>query len=165
MRWGPANFTTNPEALTLVRNTNGRPVAGLRTFADVARPDLDDHTMPSRRDLASTRRGGVKRIIQLIQLPSTDAADERPRVIIRPASTGSTSDAGGDLSYAAPSPRGIRSSSSRSATREIEHLTWDDYLKLGVLRPSGSCITDAKVHALGFCIGGTLVRGRRREKQ
>jgi hypothetical protein len=48
----------------------------------------------------------------------------------------------------------------RSATVDIAHLTWDDYLKSGVLTAldvARQITGSPKAHGLGFCIGGTLL--------
>jgi polyhydroxyalkanoate synthase len=48
----------------------------------------------------------------------------------------------------------------RSATSEIAHLTWDDYLTKGVFTAAEvaqSIGQASQLHALGFCIGGTLL--------
>ena len=48
----------------------------------------------------------------------------------------------------------------RSAVPEIGHLTWDDYLKKGPLKAI-DIVRDVanveRVHALGFCVGGTIL--------
>jgi polyhydroxyalkanoate synthase len=48
----------------------------------------------------------------------------------------------------------------RSAIPETGHLTWDDYLEMGPLTAIDVVlgITKAKrTHALGFCVGGTIL--------
>ena len=48
----------------------------------------------------------------------------------------------------------------RSAVPEIKHLTWDDYLNLGVLKSIEVVREIANVdqiHTLGFCVGGTIL--------
>ena len=48
----------------------------------------------------------------------------------------------------------------RSAVPEIGHLTWDDYLTKGPLRAIDVVrdVTNVeRVHALGFCVGGTIL--------
>ena len=48
----------------------------------------------------------------------------------------------------------------RNVTAEQAHLTWDDYLELGIIRAIdvALAITGAdQVNALGFCVGGTLL--------
>ncbi|MGE5640363.1 MAG: PHA/PHB synthase family protein, partial [Clostridia bacterium] len=48
----------------------------------------------------------------------------------------------------------------RNVEADLGHLTWDDYVEKGVLKPLRVAreIADAKqVNALGFCIGGTLL--------
>jgi polyhydroxyalkanoate synthase len=48
----------------------------------------------------------------------------------------------------------------RNITPELGHLTWDDYLQLGVMRAIDAArdITGAdRVNTLGFCVGGTLL--------
>jgi polyhydroxyalkanoate synthase len=48
----------------------------------------------------------------------------------------------------------------RSAVSEIGHLTWDDYLTMGPLKAI-DVVRDVanveRVHALGFCVGGTIL--------
>src|SRR6516162_8777462 len=48
----------------------------------------------------------------------------------------------------------------RNVGAEQGHLTWDDYLELGVIRAVDVALAVAqtdKVNALGFCVGGTLL--------
>ncbi|WP_334407812.1 PHA/PHB synthase family protein [Bradyrhizobium sp. AZCC 2289] len=48
----------------------------------------------------------------------------------------------------------------RSAVPEIGHLSWDDYLRLGPLKAIDVVRDIAnvdEVHALGFCVGGTIL--------
>jgi polyhydroxyalkanoate synthase subunit PhaC len=169
----PANFlATNPEALKLVRNTNGEClVAGLKNLlADLARGRIattDTNAFEVGRNLACTPGAVVfeNELIQLIQYaPSTETVDEQPLVIIPPCiNRFYILDLQAETSFvrhAVAQGHTVFIVSWRSATREIEHLTWDDYLKLGVLKAVEVAreITDAaKVHALGFCIGGTLL--------
>ena len=48
----------------------------------------------------------------------------------------------------------------RNITADQGHLTWDDYLELGIMRAIdvALAVTGAdKANALGFCVGGTML--------
>jgi polyhydroxyalkanoate synthase len=48
----------------------------------------------------------------------------------------------------------------RNITPELGHLTWDDYIEIGVLQAINVALVTSganQVNTLGFCIGGTLI--------
>jgi len=48
----------------------------------------------------------------------------------------------------------------RNITEELGHLTWDDYVEIGVLKAlevARAICAAEKVNALGFCVGGTML--------
>jgi polyhydroxyalkanoate synthase len=169
----PANYlATNPEALALARETNGQSVvAGLQNLAaDLARGQVstvDREAFEVGRNLAVTEGAVVfeNELIQLIQYaPTTETVDSQPLLIVPPCINRfyvlDLQPENSFVRFAVAQGCTVFLISWRSATREIADLTWDDYLARGVLAASEvvRSITQApQAHALGFCIGGTLL--------
>src|SRR4051812_10467691 len=169
----PANFlATNPEALALARETNGESVlAGLRNLvADLCNGNIsttDQSAFEVGRNLA-TAPGAVvfeNELIQLIQYsPTTQSVEAEPLLIVPPCINRfyvlDLQPENSFVRYALDQGFMVFLISWRSAVAEIAHLTWDDYLTKGVF--SAVEVVRAirqvpQVHALGFCIGGTLL--------
>jgi polyhydroxyalkanoate synthase len=169
----PANYlATNPEALARARETNGKSVvAGLQNLAaDLARGQVsttDREAFEVGRNLAATQGAVVfeNELIQLIQYaPTTGMVDAQPLLIVPPCINRfyvlDLQPENSFVRFAVDQGFAVFLISWRSATREIADLTWDDYLSRGVLAASEvvRSITQApQAHALGFCIGGTLL--------
>jgi len=169
----PANFfATNPEAMQLAAETGGRSVVdGMTRFVeDLAKGRLsitDESAFEIGKNIATTEGAVVfeNELIQLIQYaPRTDQVHSRPLVIVPPAiNKFYILDLQPDNSfvrYALDEGHTVFLVSWRNITPELGHLTWDDYLQLGVMRAIDAArdITGAdRVNTLGFCVGGTLL--------
>jgi polyhydroxyalkanoate synthase len=169
----PSNYlATNPEALALARETKGESLAaGVRNLlTDLARGQMtltDPAAFEVGRNLATTPGAVVfeNELIQLVQYaPTTDTVDEHPILIVPPCINRfyilDLQPESSFVRYALSQGRTVFMLSWRSATREIAHLTWDDYLRLGVLTAlhvTQQVAGTSQVHGVGFCVGGTLL--------
>jgi polyhydroxyalkanoate synthase len=169
----PSNYlATNPKSLRLALETGGDSLAnGVRNLiGDIGKGRLsmtDETAFEVGRNLAVTPGAVVfeNELIQLIQYkPATEEVHERPLVIIPPAiNKFYVLDLQPDNSfvrYIAEQGHTVFVVSWRNVDAEQGHLTWDDYLELGVMRAIEVALevtgADA-VNALGFCVGGTLL--------
>ena len=104
-------------------------------------------------------------LIQLIQYrPLTDEVSARPLVMIPPAINKfyvfDLQPGNSFVRYAVEQGHTVFMISWRNITADRSHLTWDDYLELGVMRAIdvALAVTGAdKANALGFCVGGTML--------
>ena len=104
-------------------------------------------------------------LIQVIQYkPLTDTVGERPLVIIPPAINKfyvlDLQPANSFVRYVVEQGHTVFMVSWRNISADQGHLTWDDYLELGILCAIdvALAVTGAdKVNALGFCVGGTML--------
>jgi len=104
-------------------------------------------------------------LIQLIQYrPLTDEVSTRPLVMVPPAINKfyvfDLQPGNSFVRYAVEQGHTVFMVSWRNITADQGHLTWDDYLELGVMRAIDVAIavTGAdKANALGFCVGGMML--------
>jgi polyhydroxyalkanoate synthase subunit PhaC len=169
----PANYlATNPQALQRAMETGGDSVAlGIRNLLqDISKGRItmsDEQAFEVGRNLAVTPGAVVfeNELIQLIQYrPLTDQVGTRPLLIVPPAINKfyvlDLEPANSFVRYAVEQGNTVFMLSWRNVTAEQAHLTWDDYLELGIARAidSALAITGAdQLNALGFCVGGTLL--------
>jgi polyhydroxyalkanoate synthase len=169
----PANFfATNPEALKLAQETGGQSlIDGMGLFLkDLAKGRIsmaDESAFEVGRNVAATEGAVVfeNDLIQLIQYaPKSDEVYERPLVIIPPCINKfyilDLQPENSFVRYAVACGHTVFLVSWRNITSELAHLTWDDYLKIGVIKAIEVArrITKAeRANTLGFCIGGTLL--------
>jgi polyhydroxyalkanoate synthase len=169
----PTNFpATNPEVIrTAIRTRSGSLVAGMQNLIEDLQKGritrVDESAFEVGRNLAVTPGSVVfeNDLIQLIQYtPQTAEVEKTPLLIVPPCinkyylldlGTGNSF-----VEYAVAQGHQVFLISWRSAVSEIQHLTWDDYLNLGVLK-SVEVVRDVanvdRIHALGFCVGGTIL--------
>lgn len=169
----PSNFpATNPEVIrTAIRTRSGSLVAGMQNLIDDLQKGritrVDESAFEVGRNLAVTPGSVVfeNELIQLIQYtPQTADVEKTPLLVVPPCiNKYYLLDLGAGNSfveYAVSRGHQVFLISWRSAVAEIQHLTWDDYLNLGVLR-SIEVVRDIanvdRIHALGFCVGGTIL--------
>ncbi|MFM9966852.1 MAG: PHA/PHB synthase family protein, partial [Burkholderiales bacterium] len=169
----PANFAaTNPEVLKLALESKGESLSqGIKNLVeDMAKGRLST-TVESEfevgRNLAVTPGQVVfeNELIQLIQYsPTTAQVYKRPLLMVPPSinkfyimdMTPETSLA----RFAVDQGHTVFMVSWRNVSAAQGHLTWDDYLRLGVMDAidAASDIARAdKINVLGFCVGGTLL--------
>ena len=169
----PSNFlATNPEATQLAIESGGQSLAegmGLY-FQDLAKGRVsmtDENAFSIGKNLAVTPGAVVyeNEMIQLIQYaPTTKEVFERPLVIIPPCVNKfyilDLQPENSFIRHAIGEGHTVFVVSWRQITAELGHLTWDDYLSEGVMRAidvARAITGEARVNALGFCVGGTLL--------
>jgi len=169
----PANFAaTNPEVLRAAQDTRGESLAqGLTNLlADAGRGRIsqtDESAFEVGRNLAVTPGTVVheNELMQLIQYaPTTPQVAKRPLVMIPPCINKfyilDLQPENSFVRYALEAGHTVFMVSWRNVGPAQGTLTWDDYLRLGVLEALtvAKAITKAdRVNALGFCVGGTLL--------
>ena len=169
----PSNFpATNPEVIrTAIQTRSGSLVAGMQNLIEDLQKGritrVDESAFEVGRNLAVTPGSVVfeNELIQLIQYePRTAKVEKTPLLIVPPCiNKYYLLDLGAGNSfveYAVSQGHQVFLISWRSAVPEIQHLTWDDYLNLGVFKSIEVVRGIANVehiHALGFCVGGTIL--------
>jgi polyhydroxyalkanoate synthase len=169
----PANFpATNPEVIrTAIRTRSASLIAGMQNLIDDLHKGritrVDESAFEVGRNLAVTPGSVVfeNELIQLIQYtPQTAEVEKTPLVIVPPCiNKYYLLDLGAGNSFVEYAvEKGFQTFliSWRSAVPDIQRLTWDDYLRLGPLKAIDVVRDIAKVdqvHALGFCVGGTIL--------
>ncbi len=169
----PANFAaTNPEVMRLARETNGETITrGTQNlFGDVAKGRISttaEAPFGVGKNLAASPGAVVfeNELIQLIQYkPATEKVRARPLVIVPPCINKfyvlDLTRENSFVRYAVEQGNTVFLVSWRNVTAELGSLTWDDYIRDGVIRAlevSRAIAKTDKVNALGFCVGGTLL--------
>jgi polyhydroxyalkanoate synthase len=169
----PANFAaTNPEVLRLVQESRGDSLArGLANLlADVGKGRIsqtDESAFEVGRNLAVTPGQVVHEndLMQLIQYaPATPEVAKRPLVMVPPCINKfyilDLQPENSFVRYAVEQGHTVFMVSWRNVGPEQGSHTWDDYLEMGVLealRAARDIAGSARVNALGFCVGGTLL--------
>jgi polyhydroxyalkanoate synthase subunit PhaC len=139
-------------------------------LADVQRGRIshtDEGAFEIGRNLAVTPGAVVyeNELIQLIQYSATTKeVARRPLVIVPPCINKyyvlDLQPGNSFVAHAVASGQTVFMVSWRNVGAAQGHLTWDDYLELGVftpLRVASEIAGSDKVNALGFCVGGTLL--------
>src|SRR5262245_9481867 len=169
----PANFlATNPEAIELAVETGGQSVAegmGL-FFEDLAKGRIsttDETAFEVGRNVAVSPGAVIyeNALIQFIQYaPLTPEVHARPLVLIPPCINKfyilDLQPENSLVRYAVEQGHTVFLVSWRNVSAEQGALTWDDYLRNGIMKAIDVAreVTGAdKVNTLGFCVGGTLL--------
>ncbi len=169
----PTNFVaTNPEALRLAFESGGESLArGLANLLqDSARGRVsmtDERAFEVGRNIALTPGAVVYRndLIELLQYrPLTAQVHRRALLIVPPCINKyyvlDLRPENSFVRYAVENGLTVFMLSWRDVPAALSHLTWDDYLEQGVGRAievARAIGADAKINALGFCVGGTLL--------
>ena len=169
----PSNFpATNPEVIRSAIQTRSKSLAdGMQNLIEDLQKGritrVDESAFEIGRNLASTPGTVVfeNELIQLIQYtPQTADVEKTPLLIVPPCiNKYYLLDLGAGNSfveYAVAQGHQVFLISWRSAVTETQYLTWDDYLTLGPLKAIDVARDIAgvdRVHALGFCVGGTIM--------
>jgi polyhydroxyalkanoate synthase subunit PhaC len=169
----PSNYlATNPQSLRLAMETGGDSLAaGIKNLIDdVGKGRIsmtDEKAFEVGGNLAVTPGAVIfeNELIQLIQYrPLTDEVGARPLVMVPPAINKfyvfDLQPGNSFVRYAVEQGHTVFMVSWRNITADQGHLTWDDYLELGVMRAIdvAVAVTGAdKANALGFCVGGTML--------
>jgi polyhydroxyalkanoate synthase subunit PhaC len=169
----PSNFPlTNPDVVrTAIKSRSTSLIAGMQNFIEDVQKGritrVDEAAFEIGVNLAVTPGSVIfeNELIQLIQYaPKTEDVERTPLLIVPPCiNKYYLLDLGKENSfveYAVSQGHQVFLISWRSAVAETQHLTWDDYLKLGPLQAIDIVREIAgvdKVHSLGFCVGGTIL--------
>jgi polyhydroxyalkanoate synthase len=169
----PSNFpATNPEVIRKAIETRAASLsAGIQNLIEDIQKGritrVNESAFEVGGNLAVTPGNVVfeNELIQLIQYtPQTADVEKTPLLIVPPCINKYyllDLGAGNSLvEYAVAQGHQVFLISWRSAVPEIGHLTWDDYLTMGPLKAI-DVVRDVanveRVHALGFCVGGTIL--------
>jgi polyhydroxyalkanoate synthase len=169
----PANFAgMNPTVLKEALKSHGESLlAGLKNFADDLKKGRIGQTNEAAfevgRNLAVTAGSVIfeNELIQIIQYaPSSDTVHGRPLLMVPPCINKyyllDMAPENSLVRYAIAQGNTVFMVSWRNVGPDQGHLTWDDYLELGVLQAM-TVVQEAtgspKINALGFCVGGTLL--------
>jgi polyhydroxyalkanoate synthase len=169
----PSNFpATNPEVIrTAIETRSASLGAGIQNLIEDIRKGritrVNESAFEVGGNLAVTPGSVVfeNKLIQLIQYtPQTAKVETTPLLIVPPCiNKYYLLDLGAGNSfveYAVAQGHQVFLISWRSAVLEIERLSWDDYLTNGPLKAIDVVCDIAnvnRVHALGFCVGGTIL--------
>jgi polyhydroxyalkanoate synthase len=169
----PANFLwSNPESLKLAFESKGESLArGLRNLTADAKKGVvstnDEQAFEVGCNLAITPGAVVfeNELFQLIQYrPATTKVYERPLLIVPPCINKyyilDLQPENSFVCHVVSQGHTVFMVSWRNTPPAMGHVTWDDYLRQGVLeaiaKAAAICHT-RQVNALGFCVGGTLL--------
>ncbi len=169
----PANYlATNPDAQKRIIETKG---ASLRVGIDNLMHDLergritqtDETAFEVGKNIATTEGSVIFRndLIEVIHYkPRTPKVGQRPLLLVPPSinkfyimdlQPGSSL-----VEFSLDQGHNVFLVSWRNVGTEQGNLTWDDYIKLGVLeaiRVTLAASGSKDLNLLGFCVGGTLV--------
>ena len=169
----PSNYlATNPQSLRLALETGGDSLAtGIKNLIeDMGKGRIsmtDDKAFEVGGNIALTPGAVIfeNELIQLIQYkPLTALVGGRPLVMVPPAINKfyvfDLQPGNSFVRYAVEQGNTVFMVSWRNITADQGHLTWDDYLELGIMCAIdvALAVTGAdKANALGFCVGGTTL--------
>src|SRR5437660_1640752 len=156
----PAEQETSPFVAAGMQNLVEDLQKGRITRVDESKFEVGDN-------LANTPGSVIyeNELIQLIQYtPVTAEVGKTPLVIVPPCINKyyllDLGKGNSFVEYAVAQGHHVFLISWRSAVPETGHLTWNDYLNLGPLKAIDIVREIAgadKIHALGFCVGGTIL--------
>ncbi len=169
----PANFlATNPDAQAKLLETGGESlVAGINNLlADLGQGQIsqtDLNAFEVGRNVGTSPGSVVyqNELVQLIQYePQTPTVGNRPLLMVPPCINKyyilDLQPENSFIAHAVADGNTVFVVSWRNVKESQGHLTWDDYLKLGVVDVIAVVrrITGADtINTLGFCVGGTLL--------
>ena len=169
----PSNFlATNPEVLKLALDSRGESLAsGLKNLMEdieKGRISMTDETKFAVGKNIATTAGAVvfeNELIQLIQYtPTTKTVCERPLLLVPPCINKfylmDLEPENSFVRFALDQGHTVFMVSWRNVKEDQQHLTWDNYLELGIIKAIEVARDIGKteqINLLGFCVGGTLV--------
>lgn len=169
----PANFlATNPEAQKRILDTRGESLrVGLENLvSDLEKGRIsqtDEAAFEVGRNVATTAGAVVfeNELVQLIQYEATTpTVGKRPLLLVPPSiNKFYIMDLQPDnslVAYAVSQGHTVFMLSWRNVGPDLGHLTWDDYLEMGIfecLRVVREITGATTINALGFCVGGTIL--------
>ena len=169
----PSNFlATNPEALKLALDSQGESLAsGMKNLMeDIEKGRIsmtDESKFVVGKNIATTPGAVVfeNELIQLIQYtPTTKTVHEQPLLLVPPCINKfylmDLEPENSFVRFAVEQGHTVFIVSWRNVKEDQQHLTWDDYLELGIIKAIDVTRDIGKtdqINLLGFCVGGTLV--------
>jgi polyhydroxyalkanoate synthase subunit PhaC len=169
----PSNYlATNPQSLRLALETGGDSLAtGIKNLIeDIGKGQIsmtDEEAFEVGGNLAVTPGAVVveNELIQLIQYrPLTEKVARRPLVIVPPAINKfyvfDLQPSNSFVRYAVEQGSTVFMISWRNIGEGQGHLTWDDYLELGIMCAIDVALAitgEKQANVLGFCVGGTML--------
>jgi polyhydroxyalkanoate synthase len=169
----PSNYLfTNPEALKAAMESRGETLAqGLQhLLGDLEKGHIsmtDESAFEVGKNVAMSKGAVVweNELVQLIQYaPLTAKVHARPLLMVPPCINKfyimDLQPENSLVRYAVEQGHTVFMVSWRNVKQDQQRLGWDDYLREGVMAPIEEVrrITkQAKINALGFCVGGTLL--------
>ncbi len=173
----PSNYlVSNPEAIQAVIDSKGESLsAGIKNLlSDLSKGhiSLSDESQFKLGENLATTEGSVifeNELIQLIQYaPKTPQVHQRPLLMVPPCINKfyilDLQAHNSLVRYLVENGITVFLVSWRNPDVSLAHLTWDDYIKDGVLRAievtqeiSVSISGQKEINAFGFCVGGTLL--------
>lgn len=169
----PANFfATNPEAQAELIESGGESLRkgidnllGDLKRGNISQTDLTAFEVGRNVGTSSGRVVYENELIQLIQYdPTTDRVGKRPLLIVPPCINKfyilDLQPENSFIGYAVSQGHTVFVVSWRNVKAAQGHLTWDDYLQMGVVDAIEVArdICDVEtINALGFCVGGTIL--------
>lgn len=169
----PSNFAaTNPEFIKRVVESKGANIQDgiLNLLADLERGHIatnDERAFEIGKNIATTPGAVVfeNELIQLIQYsPNNDRVYQRPLLIVPPCINKfyilDLQPENSFVRFAVGQGHTVFLISWRNVNESQGHLTWDDYVELGVLKAIHTVSEISAVpqpNVLGFCVGGTLL--------
>ncbi len=169
----PSNFpATNPEAIRQAIDTKGQSLMdGLQNLMadmDKGRVSMTDETAFTLGENIAVTEGSVifeNEIMQLIQYaPATDKVGERPLLIVPPCINKfyilDLQPDNSFVKYAVDQGNTVFLVSWVNATPEQRHLSWDDYVEMGVFKAleiTKSISGSENVNCVAWCVGGTIL--------
>src|SRR5215470_5641183 len=169
----PSNFpATNPEVIrTAIQTRSASLAAGMQNLVEDLQKGritrVDESKFEVGDNLANTPGSVIyeNELIQLIRYtPVTAEVEKTPLLIVPPCINKyyllDLGKGNSFVEYAVAQGHQVFLISWRSAVSEVQFLTWDDYLNLGPLKAIDvvrDITKTERVHALGFCVGGTIL--------
>ena len=168
----PSNYLmTNPEALKAAIESGGESLQeGMKNLlADMEKGHIsmtDESAFEVGKNIAVTRGSVVweSELIQLIQyVPTTAKVYERPLVMVPPCINKyyimDLQPENSLVRFAVDQGFTVFMVSWRNVKQRQARVTWDEYIAelIAALEEAGKIAKSPKIHALGFCIGGTLI--------
>jgi polyhydroxyalkanoate synthase subunit PhaC len=169
----PSNFlATNPAAQQKFIETQGQSLAkGIAHFAADAQKgrisQTDEMAFEVGRNIAVTEGAVVfeNELFQLIQYKAlTETVYQRPLLIVPPCINKyyilDLQANNSMVRYALENGHSVFLISWRNADASMANLTWDDYIKRGVLQAITivqAISKQGQINTLGFCVGGTML--------
>ena len=169
----PANFAaTNPEVIQLAAESNGESLrCGLELLgADLRKNRItqcDEAAFEVGRNIATTPGEVVfeNELMQLIQYrPQTATVHARPLVMVPPCINKyyilDLQPENSFVRFAVTKGHTVFMVSWRNVPETLGHISWDQYLELGVIsaiRVAREICAVKQINTLGFCVGGTLL--------